>query len=194
MVKEGGTLRPRAVRPANKPASADPPPELPGVVHIPVYGWGSITVAYALVDEADRDLVNDRRWNLASSGYAFGTLRGVQGRDLMHRVILGLERGDGKQVDHINRDKLDNRRKNLRLVSHGENQRNKSGWGSSEYRWVFRDGRRWRVCFRMNGRRRYLPGSFRTELSAALAAERFRREYLPGTPSDDKLEDLPWAK
>ncbi|GAH21431.1 unnamed protein product, partial [marine sediment metagenome] len=35
----------------------------------------------------------------------------------MHRQILGLKPGDGKIVDHINRNPLDNRRVNLRIVS-----------------------------------------------------------------------------
>ena len=42
----------------------------------------------------------------------------------MHRQILGLSYGDGKIVDHINRDGLDNRRSNIRIVSYPVNCRN----------------------------------------------------------------------
>ena len=63
-------------------------------------------------------------WQLSKDGYVFrrayagkrpnGTSRQ---RDLyLHRRILGLTRGDGKTGEHINRDRVDNRRENLRVV------------------------------------------------------------------------------
>ena len=43
----------------------------------------------------------------------------------MHRQILDLKRGDGKITDHINRNGLDNRRSNLRIVNKTVNNRNR---------------------------------------------------------------------
>ncbi len=43
----------------------------------------------------------------------------------MAREIVGLERGDKREVDHINHDTLDNRRRNLRVVSRRENLSNR---------------------------------------------------------------------
>lgn len=91
---------------------------------IPVRKRGEI-VAWALVDEGDFATLSAVRWSLNGSGYAMGTL------GLMHRVILGLTRGEG-EVDHVNRDKLDNRRSNLRLVSHSENVRNSARFSGGD--------------------------------------------------------------
>lgn len=39
----------------------------------------------------------------------------------MHRQILGLERGDKREGDHINHDTLDNRDENLRIATRSQN-------------------------------------------------------------------------
>ena len=81
--------------------------------------------AVALVDDADHQLVSGHSWQLCG-GYARTSWR-VQGKTsdtYMHRLIMGLEWGDMNQVDHINRNRLDNRRANLRLCTETENHRN----------------------------------------------------------------------
>lgn len=56
-------------------------------------------------------------WHLNSAGYVTHATKGE-----LHRVVLGLKRGDGKEVGHRNHIKLDCRKENLRLVTHSENQ------------------------------------------------------------------------
>lgn len=57
-------------------------------------------------------------------GYFRGAISGLN--VYAHRVAVALGAGDWPdgEVDHINRDKADNRLKNLRVVSHAENRRN----------------------------------------------------------------------
>lgn len=62
---------------------------------------------------------------ICDEGYLTGILLGTPVK--AHRVIIALVEGffpDG-EVDHINGDRADNRLKNLRVVTHQENARNK---------------------------------------------------------------------
>lgn len=87
----------------------------------------------AIIDITDADLAS-RKWciNLSARGaYAVGSIKrenGARYNQIMHRLILsraiGRELTSLEVVDHINGDKLDNRRKNLRLATYAENTRN----------------------------------------------------------------------
>lgn len=80
---------------------------------------------FALVDREDFEFLNSWKWTY-TLGYAkrvsyvpkykYTTIS-------MHRQILNAPKG--AEVDHINGNKLDNRRSNLRICTHSENQRNK---------------------------------------------------------------------
>src|SRR5215470_7214120 len=74
-----------------------------------------------IIDVADVPLVKNYLWHTQTnwtSGFYARTGRGL----LMHRLITGCPKG--KEVDHINHDTLDNRRSNLRIVTHKQNQQN----------------------------------------------------------------------
>ena len=62
------------------------------------------------------------------TGYRLVRFHGKQ--YLLHRIIWALEVGsipDGLEIDHIDRDRTNNKISNLRLVSHADNMRNSSG-------------------------------------------------------------------
>jgi hypothetical protein len=101
---------------------------------------------------------------------------------LMHRLILGLPPGRALQADHINHDKLDNRRNNLRVVSQQGNMQNMSSnrGASSAFVGVAweEQKQRWRARVVIGGQRPHL-GYFASELDAAVAAERYRLAHSP---------------
>lgn len=143
-------------------------------IRIPVYD-GDLIRAYALVDPVDAALAS-HRWSWFGKGYA--AVNGL----LMHRVILGLSPNDGFEADHVDRDKMNNRRANLRAIPKGKNQQNtRSRRGStSQYRgvsWNTRD-QRWIAQACLNGHRFYL-GQSKSEVEAAEMARAFRAEHMP---------------
>lgn len=98
---------------------------------------------YALVDNEDYEYLNQWKWYChvdvkGHTSYAKRTVN-IKGRNSiavhMHRKIVGAKRG--QLVDHKNRNGLDNRRKNLRVVTGYQNQWNrKKIKSSSKYRGV----------------------------------------------------------
>ena len=155
-------------------------------VRLPVHR-GGVVVAYARVDDEDRHLAQ-HLWRWHGAGYASRAEPGL-GTVLLHREIMGLTPGDGLEVDHRNRDKLDCRRSNLRVVTHAENQQNFRPSGnvtwcrrptSSSVRGVSWDGRRgkWKATVTVGGKTYHL-GRFDTEAQAARCAAAFRAEHMP---------------
>lgn len=73
------------------------------------------------IDQEDRERLSHLNWFIDSKGYVYRH-RQMDGRDRpvrMHREIMCAPAE--MEVDHINGDKLDNRRKNLRLCTRQQN-------------------------------------------------------------------------
>ncbi len=80
---------------------------------------------FAIVDDGDFEWLNQWRWSLAS-GYARRCTRKTEGHRrwvLMHRVIN--KTPHGMETDHINGDRLDNQKSNLRTVDKSKNGMNR---------------------------------------------------------------------
>ena len=72
---------------------------------------------YAIIDQEDFERFAQYRWRLSSRGYAIRSYV-----DEGKEIVLSLPREvlqppPGLQADHINRDRLDDRRENLRILS-----------------------------------------------------------------------------
>lgn len=85
---------------------------------------GGRVAHYAIVDDEDYEALNMRRWSLGTDGYAYRYTykNGKPKRLAMHRAVLNAP--DGTIADHINLNRLDNRRRNLRLATAADNARN----------------------------------------------------------------------
>jgi hypothetical protein len=71
----------------------------------------------AIIDIDDISKAGDFKWHLQSSGYIASKKAG-----LLHRIIVGAKKE--QIVDHINRNKLDNRKANLRIATRSINVHN----------------------------------------------------------------------
>lgn len=145
---------------------------------LPLWKGGQVA-AYALVDEADYEVLSDHRWRLEHVGYAG---RGSHRHHVfMHRAILGLETGSGLVTDHINRDRLDNRRSNLRAITQGENAQNMgpmTGTSSVHKGVSWHPWGSWQATCTIAGVQHKL-GGYLCETIAAIAAENFRTHNMP---------------
>ena len=95
---------------------------------------------FALVDDEDYERLCKRKWSVQkdhNTYYAVGYVKvdGKYSRISMHREILGLTSGDGKLVDHKDRNGLNCQRYNMRIATKSlncynckENKNNKSGY------------------------------------------------------------------
>lgn len=81
------------------------------------------------VDKGDFEELSKSPWYVEQWGYAARKVRHPDGSDRwtcekMHRRIMGLRHGDRREVDHVNGNRLDNRRCNLRICDSGQNKQN----------------------------------------------------------------------
>jgi hypothetical protein len=125
----------------------------------------------ALVDDDDFARVSEYQWHITSSGYVAGMvlIDGAQKLVYLHRFLL--DAPPSQVVDHINGDRLDNQRDNLRLVTRAQNQwnrkvqRNRSGYKGVSWH---RRKRKFYARIQANGQRYHL-GYFDTAEEAAQA-------------------------
>ena len=132
---------------------------------------------FALVDEQDFDYLNGFKWYYLN-GYAIRNSIPQTGAIRMHREIMPCVAPF--QVDHINGDRFDNRRCNLRVVTFHQNtmNRKKSRANTSGFTGVFLEKRAvskpWyaKIGAQINGKSRLLHlGCFATPEEASVAYE-----------------------
>ena len=125
----------------------------------------------AVIDPQDVTAVYGRVWRKSHFGYAVSTIPGEQRHVWMHRLIT--QAPDGMDVDHIDGDRLNNRRSNLRICERCQNLWNTGR--HSDSRSPFKG-----ICHKGNGRwvARIMVRGKRMHLGTFGSAELARDAYL----------------
>lgn len=106
-----------------------------------------------IIDEEDYEKIKDKSFCLYRKGYVV-----TSKTEYLHRIIMNCP--EGKVVDHIDGNKLDNRKSNLRICTNQENimnqqknKRNTSGYKGVTFR---KDLNKFEAQIKLNGKRIHL--------------------------------------
>ena len=130
-----------------------------------------------IIDAADLPLVKAYSWSIDDHGYARSWCK-EYGYFKLHRLLMGVD--NPKMVDHINGDRSDNRRSNLRSVTATQNSQNSKMRSSNRtgYKGVSKhvSGKfHARICV---NKKRISLGYFTDPLQAALAYNKAASFYF----------------
>lgn len=128
----------------------------------------------ALVSPEDAPILAGRLWGTHKRGYI------QSGGSKLHREVVSAP--NGAIVDHINHDKADCRKTNLRLANDAQSVRNRKklrrgGNPASAYIGVHRNGAGWIARIVIDGRR-VSVGTYPTEHAAAQAYDAAAIQYV----------------
>lgn len=150
---------------------------------------------HALVDDADFEELNKYKWYYFAhrrTAYAYRKEYGTQKTIYMHRQIMSAIKGD--VIDHINSNGLDNRRSNLRLVTHSQNQQNRRPAinAVSKYKgvWLNKNSNLWIAEICVQGTHKLL-GSYCTQREAATAYNQAATHYFGEYANLNIISDEP---
>lgn len=149
-------------------------------------GWTPFVIKdkVCLIDVDDFHLINKHTWNVTKKGHSFYICSDYKGKRIyLHRLIL--KPNPNELVDHINRNGLDNRKRNLRICSKSTNAMNSKKQAtrnnkicSSKYKgvsWNKRD-KYFEAYINVNKKRIRL-GYYKNELEAAKAYDAAAKLY-----------------
>lgn len=125
---------------------------------LPVYRKRKV-YAYALIDDSDEQDLSQFRWHCSQDKTVFRFVnRPCESivKEYLHRRIVSP--AQGLSVDHIDGDRFNNRRSNLRacLIHHNNWNKGKSPRNTSGYKGVYWSRGLWQAEIRANGRKYYL--------------------------------------
>lgn len=136
----------------------------------------------ALVDDKDYEYLSQWKWRAMkkqNTWYAVRTTYNPTRVILMHREIMNAP--NDKQVDHINRNGCDNRRKNLRLCTNQQNGANRGAQknNTSGYKGVYwhKTKSKWNAKIKVSGKKIHL-GYYQSVKDAAKAYDKAADEFF----------------
>jgi hypothetical protein len=135
-----------------------------------------------LLDDDDYERLKGFKYYKHKKGYAYrfdGNYKHRKAYYIHHDVIGNIK---GMVVDHINGNKLDNRKENLRVTTNAQNIHNTGSYKkkdkTSPYKGVIwnKKAKAWQATMRINGKQTTL-GRFETEDAAANAYNHYVKQY-----------------
>lgn len=146
----------------------------------------------AIVDDSDYDWLMQWKWHARpnkTTAYAVRTKQVNNKRFTvwMHREVL--MNPTGKQVDHINRNTLDNRKENLRPATPSQNQFNKTPTQKHTGVYFHKRDKIWHATIGYGGKVHHL-GNFQAEQEAIDARKEAELKYYPeiATHNGERVE------
>jgi hypothetical protein len=137
------------------------------IAYVHLYNNSNKRVASTVIDKVDLEYVLKEKWGLCGTGHARNS---AKPRVRLSRYIIAYI-PNGYEIDHINRNTLDNRRCNLRLATHLQNCFNTARKkNASGYKGVYLDKRIncWNAGIGHKGKKIYI-GCFTSKIEAAKA-------------------------
>jgi hypothetical protein len=128
----------------------------------------------ALIDAEDLSKIENIKWGITSHGYAYN----AKNKTYLHHAIMG--KWKGLVIDHMNMNKLDNRKINLRFVETSINliNRPQPANNTSGYKGVIKTKTgRWAVHIHIKGIHQRYYGTFENREDAARAYNHFIEKY-----------------
>ena len=128
-----------------------------------------------ICDLEDWEYLKEYYWNLNTNGYVTAATSGRK-RAMMHKLIM--PDNTYEVVDHINRNKLDNRKGNLRYTTYSVNAQNRSLTPNNKNGCfgVRKSKNRWQAIITSYGKKIFI-GSFKTKEEAIAARKEAERIY-----------------
>ena len=135
-----------------------------------------------VVDDADFDYLNQFNWHSNTNGSVSSSLGGGEKRMLISRFIM--QAPDNLEVDHIDGNRLNNQRSNLRLATSSQNKMNRGPRVDckSGYKGVSWHKQRNKWTARIMADNKYIHlGLFENVIDAAqsynIAAKKYHKEF-----------------
>lgn len=131
-----------------------------------------VEVARAIIDLGGINIVKQYKWSLKDNGY----VRTVINRKTIYLHRLLMKAKDGDEIDHINLNKLDNRRQNLRFCTHAQNCWNRTSEKRGVQKLKRNLNKKYRANITVDGETIWL-GYYLTEKEALEARVKAERKY-----------------
>ena len=139
---------------------------------------------FTIVDDGDYEYLNKYNWYVAKSKYSYYAAFDRRNKKInktiyLHRIIMNCP--DGKFIDHINGNGLDNRKENLRICNKSQNSGNSklrtdNTSGIKGVSWDKRN-KKWVVRIKMDGKHKFL-GYFSNKYYAKNVYEKVAKGYF----------------